>query len=63
MYMDYFKGRKAVLATMRGKIEEQLARHENVDMAAMVSLGNNQNEMADMEEFEIDAARTILTSS
>jgi len=38
----------------RGKIEEQLARHENVDMAAMFSLGNNQNEMADMEEFEID---------
>ena len=23
-------------------------------MAAMVSLGNNQNEMEDMEEFEID---------
>jgi len=40
----------------RGKIEEQLARHENVDMAAMVSLGNNQNEMEDMEEFEIDVA-------
>ena len=40
----------------RGKIEEQLARHENVDMAVMVSLGSNQNEMADMEEFEIDVA-------
>lgn len=40
----------------RGKIEEQLARHENVDMAAMVSLGNNQNEIEDMEEFDIDVA-------
>jgi len=38
----------------RGKIEEQLARHENTDMAVMVSLGDNQNEIADMEEFDID---------
>jgi len=32
-------------------------------MAVMVSLGSSQNEMADIEEFEIDVARTILTSS
>lgn len=38
----------------RGKIEAQLERHENVDMAVMVSLGNNQNEITDMEEFDID---------
>jgi type I restriction enzyme R subunit len=38
----------------RGKIEEQLARHENVDMVVMVSLGDNQNEIADMEKFDID---------
>jgi len=36
------------------KIIEKLERHENVDMAVMVSLGDNQNEIADMEEFEID---------
>jgi len=36
------------------KILEKLEQHENVDMAVMVSLGNNQNEIADMEEFEID---------
>ncbi len=38
----------------RRKIEEQLDRHEHVDMAVMVSLGNNQNEITDMEEFDID---------
>jgi len=38
------------------KIEAQLEQHENVDMAVMVSLGGNQNEVADMEEFEIDVA-------
>ncbi|MDP3725856.1 MAG: type I restriction endonuclease subunit R [bacterium] len=32
----------------------KLEQHENVDMAVMVSLGDNQNEIADMEEFEID---------
>lgn len=32
----------------------RLERHENVDMAVMVSLSGNQNEIADMEEFEID---------
>lgn len=36
----------------RLKIEEQLKRHENVDMAVMVSQG--QNEIADLESFEID---------
>lgn len=36
------------------KIMAQLERHENVDMAVMVSLGGNQNEIADMEKFEID---------
>ncbi|MFH1187863.1 MAG: HsdR family type I site-specific deoxyribonuclease [bacterium] len=36
------------------KILAKLAQHENVDMAVMVSLGDNQNEIADMEEFEID---------
>jgi len=36
------------------KILTKLERHENVDMAVMVSLGDNQNEIADMEEFEID---------
>ena len=36
------------------KILEKLEQHENVDMAVMVSLGDNQNEIADMEEFEID---------
>jgi len=36
------------------KILAKLERHENVDMAVMVSLGGNQNEIADMEEFEID---------
>lgn len=38
----------------RGKIEEQLERHEKVDMAVMFSLGQNQNEIADMAEFGID---------
>jgi type I restriction enzyme R subunit len=38
----------------RAKIEDQLERHEKVDMAVMVSLGQNQNEIADMEAFEID---------
>ena len=32
----------------------KLEQHENVDMAVMVSLGDNQNEVAEMEEFEID---------
>jgi type I restriction enzyme R subunit len=36
----------------RAKIEEKLLRHENVDMAVMVSQG--QNEIADLEPFEID---------
>jgi type I restriction enzyme R subunit len=36
----------------RAKIEGQLARHEHVDMAVMVS--QSQNEIADLEEFEID---------
>ena len=36
------------------KILEKLERHEKVDMAVMVSLGGNQNEIADMAEFEID---------
>ncbi len=36
------------------KILVKLEQHENVDMAVMVSLGDNQNEIADMEEFEID---------
>lgn len=36
------------------KIMAKLEQHENVDMAVMVSLGDNQNEIADMEEFEID---------
>lgn len=36
------------------KILAKLERHQNVDMAVMVSLGDNQNEIADMEEFEID---------
>jgi type I restriction enzyme R subunit len=36
------------------KILEKLEQHENVDMAVMVSLGDNQNEIANMEEFEID---------
>ena len=38
----------------RAKIESQLELHEGVDMAVMVSLGQNQNEIADMEAFEID---------
>ncbi len=44
-------------ATDERKHEEILAKleqHENVDMAVMVSLGDNQNEIANMEEFEID---------
>ncbi|NQV89928.1 type I restriction endonuclease subunit R [Candidatus Uhrbacteria bacterium] len=36
------------------KILAKLEQHENVDMAVMVSLGGNQNEIADMEEYEID---------
>ncbi len=36
----------------RGKIEKQLNRHENVDMAVMVS--QSQNEIADLVPFEID---------
>ena len=36
------------------RILAKLEQHENVDMAVMVSLGDNQNEIADMEEFEID---------
>jgi len=36
------------------KILAKLEQHENVDMAVMVSLGDNQNEIADLEEFEID---------
>ena len=40
----------------KGKILAKLEIHENVDMAVMVSLGNNQNEIADMAEYEIDVA-------
>ena len=36
----------------RAKIEVQLERHENVDMAVIVSQG--QNEIADLEPFDID---------
>ncbi|MDR3478584.1 MAG: type I restriction endonuclease subunit R [Gammaproteobacteria bacterium] len=36
----------------RGKIEAQLEKHENVDMAVVVSQG--QNEIADLEPFDID---------
>ncbi len=36
------------------KILAKLEQHENVDMAVMVSLGDNQNEIDDMKEFEID---------
>lgn len=36
------------------KILAKLEQHENVDLAVMVSLGDNQNEIANMEEFEID---------
>jgi type I restriction enzyme R subunit len=36
------------------KILAKLEQHENVDMAVMVSLGDNQNEIADMEQYEID---------
>ncbi len=36
----------------RGKIEQQLERHEDVDMAVVVS--QSQNEIADLEPFEID---------
>jgi type I restriction enzyme R subunit len=38
----------------QGKILAKLEQHENVDMAVMVSLGDNQNEIADMEQYEID---------
>ncbi len=38
----------------QGRILDKLMRHENVDMAVMVSLGDNQNEIADMNEFDID---------
>jgi len=40
------RGREMILA--------KLEQHENVDMAVMVSLGDNQNEIADMEEYEIN---------
>ena len=36
----------------REKLEEKLAQHEHVDMAVMVS--QSQNEIADLEPFEID---------
>lgn len=36
----------------KAKIEEQLERHEDVDMAVVVS--QSQNEIADLEPFEID---------
>ncbi len=36
------------------KILVKLEQHEKVDMAVMVSLGGNQNEIADMAEFGID---------
>jgi len=36
------------------KILAKLEQHEKVDMAVMVSLGDNQNEIADMEQYEID---------
>ncbi len=36
------------------KLLAKLEEHDNVDMAVMVSLGDNQNEIADMAEFEID---------
>lgn len=38
----------------KAKLEEKIHELEKVDMAVMVSLGDNQNEMADMAEFEID---------
>jgi len=38
----------------QGKILAKLEQHEKVDMAVMVSLGDNQNEIADMEQYEID---------
>ncbi len=38
----------------KAKIEAKLEQHENVEMAAMVSLSGNQNEVADMQEFGID---------
>lgn len=38
----------------QGQILMKLDQHQNVDMAVMVSLGDNQNEIADMEEFGID---------
>ena len=37
---------------VKAKLEEQLHRHEHVDMAVMVS--QSQNEVADLEEFGID---------
>ena len=36
------------------KLIEKLEKHKDVDMAVMVSLGDNQNEIEDMAEFEID---------
>ena len=36
----------------QAKIEAQLEKHENVDMAVVVS--QSQNEIADLEPFEID---------
>ena len=36
------------------KILAKLEQYEKVDMAVMVSLGDNQNEISDMEQYEID---------
>ncbi len=38
----------------REQILAKLEQHEAVDMAVMVSLGDNQNEIANMDAFEID---------
>ncbi len=38
----------------QGNILEKLERHQNVDMAVMVSLASNQNEIDDMRDFGID---------
>lgn len=40
---------------IKEKLIEKLEKHKDVDMAVMVSLGDNQNEIEDMAEFEIDA--------
>ncbi|MCX6789461.1 MAG: type I restriction endonuclease subunit R [Candidatus Gribaldobacteria bacterium] len=45
---------RAVDERSREQILAKLEQHETVDMAVMVSLGDNQNEIANMEAFEID---------